>query len=190
MPRSTHGRRSPEAGSAILITMLLVVSMLGGGAVLLNMQLHSSRSVAVVKQRISGQACAEAGLAAARGLVAANYSLWGPSLCNPPPPRGTGTCVIGSPTFEPVFLRSPAVDHDLDNDGTADFVLTLLDNDDEVAPATNNLAVDNDLQVYIVSTCIQNPENPIRVSELVRYTPGGTCYSTQLGGCGGAGNNK
>ena len=116
--------------------------------------------------------CAEAGLAAARPLVIANYKSWNDALA-------AGT--------EPSWLA--ALVHDLDGDGVADFTLKLVDNDDEV-PATNNPAVDNDLQVYIVSTCIMNAETPTTVSELVQFTPGTTCYPTQSGGCSGAGNNN
>jgi hypothetical protein len=182
-PRS----RRREAGSAILITLVIILALLGGGAVLVSMQLHATKSAGVVREKIGGTMCAEAGLAAARALVAANYQSWGPSLCNPPPPRGTGTCTIGAVASEPSWLA--AVDHDLDDDGVADFVLTLVDNDDE-APATNNMAVDNDLQVFVVATCVKNPELPVTVSELVQFTPGGTCYPTQLGGCAGTGNNN
>lgn len=167
--------------------MIMIVSLLGGGAVLVSMQLHSTKSAGVVRARINGTMCAEAGLSAARALVIANYTSWSSALCNPPAPRGTGTCVIGSTAAEPAWLS--AVSHDLDGDGVADFVLTLVDNDDE-APATNNMAVDNDLQIYIVSTCIMNPDSPVSVSELVQFTPGGTCYPTQLGGCTGTGNNN
>src|SRR5690606_3261174 len=125
---------------------------------------------------------------AARPGVAANYGSWNAGLCNPPAPRGNGSCTIGAQASEPAFLN--AVDHDLDDDGTADFVLTLVDNYDEVAPATNNMALDNDLQVFVISTCTKFSDMPVTVSELVQYTPGGTCYPTQLGGCAGTGNNN
>lgn len=181
MPTSRTRRR--EAGTAILITMLLSIALLGGGAVLVNLQLSSTRSAAVVSSRVKALTCADAGLATARTLVAANYAQWTAGLCNPPSPRGTGSCVIGSATAEPTWLRSPAVDHDLDDDGNDDFVLTLVDNDDE--SPSNNLAGDNDLQVWVVSTCTRYPDTPVQVMELVRYTPAGTCYDNQKLGCTG-----
>jgi hypothetical protein len=113
---------------------------------------------------MSGLSCAEAGLAAARAQTAANYATWTPSLCNPPPPRGTGVCVIGSPAAEPAWLRTPFVDHDLDNDGVDDFVLTLVDNED-----ADGMTSDSDQQVYVISTCTKYPDHQVQVSELVRY---------------------
>lgn len=180
--------RRAQRGSALLITLLLIVAMLAGGATFLSIQLRSSRASGLVKDRISSQSCAEAGLAAARTQVANNYGQWTSSLCNPPAPTGTGTCAIGSATAEPVWLRSPVVDHDLDDNGTSDFVLTLVDNDDEPAPMINDPTHDNDLQVWVISTCTIGDITAV-VRELVKYTPAGTCYQTQLGGCGGAGNS-
>lgn len=184
--RAPRARRR-EAGTAILITLLLIAAMLGGGATLLGMQLRSSRSAGLVRQKVTSQSCAEGGLAAARPLVIANYGQWTSGLCNPPSPAGTGSCVIGSAASEAAFLQSPAVDHDLDNNGTSDFVLTLVDNEDETA--TNDMTKDNDLQVWVISTCTSG-DVTTSARELVRYTPGGTCYQTQLGGCGGGGNSN
>lgn len=172
MPHHHPRSRSRERGSAILVTLIFIVALLGGGATLVSMQLHSTKSSGVVRARISGTMCAEAGLAAARPLVIANYKSWNAALAN---------------GLEPSWLV--ALSHDPDGDGVADFTLKLVDNDDE-APATNNAAVDNDLQIYIVSTCIMNAETPITVSELVQFTPGSTCYQTQSGGCSGGGNNN
>ncbi len=186
--RAPRARRQ-EAGTALLITLLLTVAMLGGGATFLGMQLRSTRGAGLARQRITSESCAEAGLAAARVAVASNYGQWTSGLCNQPAPNGTGTCVIGSATFEPNFLKSPAIDHDLDNNGTSDFVLTLLDNDDEIAPVANDPTKDNDLQVWVSSTCTSG-DITTTSRELVRYTPGGTCYQAQLGGCGGGGNSN
>ena len=178
---NTQQRRS-EAGTALLITLFLIVALLGGGATFLSMQLTSSKSAGVVKQKITSQACAEAGLVAGRSAVASNYPLWSVSFC-------TSSCVVGSASSEPTFLRSPLVDHDLDNNGTSDFVLTLVDNNDEVAPEANNPEVDNDLQAWLVSTCTMG-DITTSARELVKFMPGGTCYANQLGGCGGTGNSN
>jgi hypothetical protein len=170
--------RRPESGS-IVITAMLAVSLLGGGAVLVRMQLASTQSVAVTRSKITGNACAEAGLAAARAAVTNNYGLWGPALC-------AGSCVVGSTASEPSFLAS--IDHDLDNDGTADFVITLVDNDDETP--VSDKTKDNDLQVYVVSTCLIDPSVRVQVSELVEFTPPGNTYDSQAGGVMGYGNSK
>lgn len=173
----------------MLITLLLTSALLAGGAVMLGMQLKSTRSAGLVKQKITSEQCAEAGLIAGRSAVASNYGSWTGSLCNQAPPLGTGSCVIGSAASEPAWLNASVVDHDLDDNGTSDFVLTLIDNNDEVAPTANDPAVDNDLQVWVISTCTSG-DITTQVRELVKYTPGNTCYQAQLGGCGGGGNSK
>lgn len=181
--------RRKESGTAILITMIIIVGLLGGGAALLNVQMASSRSAATMKSKMTALYCAEAGLAAARSIVASSYSQWTGSLCNPSSPQGTGNCDPTSTAAEPSWLQAPTLSHDIDGDGVADFTVAIVDNNDEVSPAANNMTLDNDLQVYVVSTCIKSNEMHLTVSELVQYTPGGTCYSTQAGGCGGGGNN-
>jgi len=144
--------------------MIIITALLGGGAVLLSLQLQSSKSAGVVKSKVTGLTCAESGLAIVRTTVAANYANWTAALCNPPPPRGTGSCVIGSPASEPPWLSM--LSHDIDGDGTPDFVITLIDNDDEVP---SNMAVNSDQDVTIVSTCVMQPDSPTRVLETVHY---------------------
>ncbi len=179
--RGNSACRRREAGTAILVTLVLIVALLGGGAVLVGMQFQSTRAAGLVTSRAKALACAEAGVVAARSAVAANYALWSTSLCNPPAPRGTGSCVIGSAAGEPSWLQGSAIDHDIDNDGNDDFVITLVDNDDEIG--ANNLALDNDLQIWVVSTCTSNPELQVQVMELVLFTPKQPCYDPQKLGC-------
>ena len=114
--------------------------------------------------------CAEAGVATALAAVATSYTQWNAALA-------AGT--------EPAWLA--VLDHDLDNDGAADFTLTLRDSDDETSIA-NDPSIDNDLAVYVVSACTKYPDAPVRVAQLVRYRGGGSCYQSQLGGCGGHNN--
>jgi hypothetical protein len=175
-------RRERERGGALLVTMILTASLLAGGAVLVSLQLKSTRSTELAKDRITSLYCAEAGLAAARQVVASNYAQWNASLCNPPAPEGTGTCVIGSVASQPSWLA--AIDNDLDDDGAPDFVITLVDNRDD---SPDDPTVDNDLQVFVVSTCTMFPDR-LQVRELIRFNAGGNCYQAQLGGCGGNGN--
>lgn len=149
-----------------MTTMIVIAALLAGGAVLLGMQLSSSRSTGVVKSSTSALHCAESGLIAGRKVVEASYAIWNSGLCNPAPPRGTGTCVIGTPASEPVWLREPAVPHDLDGDGNPDFVLTLVDNVDD---SPNDPTTNSDQEVQIISTCIMYPDTPAQVTEHVRY---------------------
>ena len=165
--------RNPQRGSAMLITVLLVTALFAGAAVLVSMQLASTRSTDVTRTGLSSLYCAEAGLAAARSVVANNYAGWAGSL--------------GSAS-EPSWLSG--INHDLDGDGSPDFMITLKDNDDELPPLTNDLTRDNDLQVFIVSTCTKYPETKKQVEELVQFNLNATCYQSQEGGCGGNGNSN
>jgi hypothetical protein len=166
--------RDRERGSAMLVTLILVAALLGGAAVMVSTQLASNRSTDLVRTGLAAADCAEAGLAAARSVVTANYGQWAGSI-------GTGT--------EPSWLAS-AINHDLDGDGAADFTITLQDNDDELPPATNDKTRDNDLRIFVVSRCIKYDEVPREVQELLQYSGGGSCYQSQLGGCAGNGNSN
>jgi len=166
-------RRDRERGSAMIVTMIVVTSLLAGSAALVSMQMSGNRSTDLTRTGISALYCAEAGLVAARPVVAASYARWNGSL-------GTGA--------EPGWLSS--INHDVDGDGVADFVITLKDNDDELPPLTNDPTHDNDLKIFIVSTCTKYPDAPKQVMELVQYNGGGNCYQSQQGGCGGNGNSN
>ncbi|MEJ7601743.1 MAG: hypothetical protein WKG01_27835 [Kofleriaceae bacterium] len=165
--------RHSESGSAILIVLVVMVALLGGGAALVSTQLKATRSTDLTRTSAAALHCAEAGLAAAREVVAANYGGW--------------TAALGQST-EPTWLA--AVSHDVDGDGVKDFTISLRDNDDEQAPLANNTALDNDLAIYVTATCIKYPEIQKQVSELVLYNGAGGCYESQLGGCGGNGNSN
>lgn len=154
----------------MLITMILITSMLAGGAVLVNLQLGSTRTAGLAHAKMSATYCAESGLATARSAITANYPLWNAALA-------AGT--------EPAWLA--AIPHDLDGDGVADFRITLRDNEDETPL---DPARDNDLTVYVVSRCIKYDDAPGEVMELVRFNGGANCYQSQFGGCGGNGNEN
>jgi hypothetical protein len=166
-------RRARQRGSAMLVTLIIVSALLAGAAVLVSMQLASNRSADLTRTGLSSLFCAEAGLDAARPIVAGNYPGWTGNL-------GTGT--------EPAWLST--LNHDIDGDGKPDFVITLKDNDDELPPNVNNPAIDNDLSIFVVSTCInpKYPDTQKQVEELVYFSGGGTCYHSQFGNCN-ANNN-
>jgi len=165
--------RQSQRGSAMLVTLILIAALLAGAAVLASMQLSSTRSSEVTRTGTTSMYCAEAGVVAARSIVAANYLNWTGNL-------GTGT--------EPTWLSTALGTHDIDGDGSADFMVYLKDNDDEVG--VQNPLVDNDLRIFIVSRCTKYTENMKEVEELVQYSGGGTCYQSQQGGCGGNGNSN
>lgn len=167
--------RRPERGTAILITLIVIVALLGGGAVLVGMQMSSTRSTEVARSNMTALYCAEAGLNAARRPVLAGYTAdgtWGNFL-------GTGT--------QPTYVDAANIDHDLDGDGGDDFLITLEDNDDEIG-FTAAPTIDNDLHIYIVSTCTKFPENRKQVRELIRFKVAQQYYNAQQGGIGGNNN--
>ncbi len=166
-------RRPRQRGSAMLVTLIIVSSLIAGAAVIVSMQMSSNRAAEVTNTGVTALYCAEAGLSAARPVVIASYLSWAGNL-------GTGT--------EPTWLS--AIDHDVDNDGTSgDFTITLKDNDDELTGA-NDTSVDQDLRIFVVSTCNMFPDSPKQVMELVRYSGGGQKYKAQAGGNQGNGNDN
>ena len=177
-----RARRNGQRGTAILITMLLTVALLGGGAVLLGMQLSGTKSVDVSRTKTLALHCAEAGITAARQGVAAAYTSWAGQICNPPAPEGTGTCVIGGVAGEAAVLAGLNREPTPPPEG-ADFRIHLVDNDD----GDGNMAADNDLQVYVVSTCIKYGEIKQQVRELIKITPGNQGREEQKNGSIGIG---
>ena len=166
--------RSNERGSAMLVTMIVIASLIAGGAVLVSLHASSNKATELNRGGMTALYCAESGLSAARAAVAANVTNWNAALA-------AGT--------EPSWLDNSVFSHDLDGDNVDDFRITLMDDDDETS-GTNNKSVDINYKVFVVSTCTKYPDTPKQVMELVEYTPSATCYSAQEGGCNGRGNGN
>ena len=177
LQRAPAPARERQRGSAMLVTLIIIASLLAGAAVLVSLQINSNRSTDLTRSGMSALYCAEAGLSAARSVVAQNYSQWNATLA-------------AGGTTEPSWLASGIGSHDLDGDGVDDFAVYIKDNDDEQSPLSNDLTHDNDLQVFVVSTCIKYPDTPKAVTELILYNGGTGCYPWQIGGCGGDGNGN
>ena len=174
--------RDPQRGSAMLVTMIVISSLIAGAAVLVSMQLASNRATDVARTGLAATYCAEAGLSAARAQVAANYTLWNNELTS---------CNATYPCAEPAWLSQTYINHDIDNDNQPDFQLYIRDNDDELPPGVNDPKHDSDLRIFVVSRCIKYADTPKEVEELVEYSGGGTNYRTQQGlGRYSSGNNN
>ena len=139
--------RQRERGGALVVVMLVITATIAVSVALAAIQRKSSHAAQTTQTTTTGLYCAEAGLTAARAAVLANVAVWDASLAS-------GT--------EPTWLSM--ISHDLDGDLAPDFTVTLSDNDDE---AVNNLAHDSDGTIYIVSTCIKQPDSRTQVKELV-----------------------
>ncbi len=157
-----------ERGSAMLVTLIIIASLLAGAAVLVSMQLSSTRSSDLTRSGMASLYCAEAGLTATRTAVAANRTSWVGNI-------GTGV--------EPSWLAS--IDHDLDGDTLPDFRVTLQDDDDDT-DAVN----DSNEKIFLVSRCIKYVDTQKVVMELIEYIPVANCYPSQEGGCNGRGNGN
>jgi hypothetical protein len=166
-------KRVSQRGSAMLVAMILMAALLAGAAVLASLQLSSSRSTEMTRSGITALYCAEAGLTATRSAIATNQGSWNTSL-------GTG--------IEPTYIQSPTISHDVDGDGSPDFIVTLEDNYDEIPPTPQNQNSDSDGKIYIVSRCTKFTDTPREVRELISFTSLKHCYGSQRGGCGGNGN--
>jgi hypothetical protein len=174
-------QRNGQRGSAMLVTMIVISSLLAGAAVLVSMQLASNRSGDLTRSGLSATYCAEAGLNIARPAVIANYQLWNAALA---------TCGAGPyPCAEPAWLAS--LNHDGSGGSGSDFTLYLKDNDDELPPSPNDLTHDSDLRVFVVSRCTKYGETIKEVEELIEYSGGGMNYRSQQGlGRYSGGNNN
>jgi type II secretory pathway pseudopilin PulG len=169
--------RERERGSAMLVTLIVISSLIAGGIVLASMQMQSMRSTRLVRNGLSAEYCAEAGVIAAHQTVALNYSQIGTTLTADP--YGTGA--------QPAWLGDGAFSHDLDGDGSDDFQINIMDDDDE---NPSNLNQDFNHKVWIKSTCIKYSDTPKQVMELVSVSGGGSCYNAQAGGCDGNNNTN
>jgi hypothetical protein len=174
-------KRSSEHGGAMLVTLILISSVLTGASVMVSMQLSSNRQTELVRTGLSSNYCAEAGLVAARSVVATQYTNWASAL---------QACASGPfPCAEPQWLKTAVGSHDLDGDGVDDFALYIKDDDDELTGA-NDTSVDTNLRVYLISRCIKYPDYQREMQELVQFSGAGQGYESQQGGNGGNGNTN
>ena len=171
-------RRRKEHGGAMMVTLIIILVLLAGAAMLVSIEVNSTRSTGMTRTGVTAMYCAEAGLTGARQVVANNYGQWPNNFCTNP---NHDLCT------EPTWIQSGFV-HDLDGDGDVDVKVLLVDNDDEVASGlANDPAVDVDRRVFIVAKCLTFPEAQRELSELVEVEGGVACNEAQKGKGTGAG---
>ena len=160
-----------QRGASLVVTLMVVTALLTAGALALYLQMADTHSAQYVTQSRGALFCAEAGLSAARDYISDNYADW---------PQMLDTDTSNDPDGYPV-------EGDLDGDGTMDWRVTIRDDDDEFP--TNNANVDANGTIFMVSACLQYPDTPREVLELVSFSGGGTNYRNQQGqGAGGTNN--
>ena len=168
-------RRRKEHGGAMMVTLIIILVLLAGAAMLVSIEVNSTRSTGLTRTGVTAMYCAEAGLAAARQVVANNQANWSSgalgSLCTTPDTRAA--CV------EPAWIQGGFI-HDLDGDGDVDVKILLIDNDDEIP---TDLTKDSDRRIFIVAQCLTFAESQRELSELVEATCGEACYNEGEGAC-------
>ncbi len=142
----------------MLVLLIVIVVLLAGGAVVASMHVGNTREADLSKTSMSATYCAEAGLAAAIPVIAANHLLWAANLCTT---RPYSTCA------QPALLGPAAFNHDLDGDGVADVEVVIADNDDEVP---NNNTVDVDQKLFVSARCLKFSDANREVTELVDFS--------------------
>lgn len=171
----------------MLVTLIIITSLLAGGAVLVSLQLASNRSADLSRTSMSSLYCAEAGLSAARAVIAATpHTSWAALLCTQTDPS---LCTEGGdgPTGA---LNALVMGRDLDipADGTIDVEVYIRDNDDE--PGANDYSVDNDMRIFLGARCLRYPDNIKVVEELIEHNGGTSCIGNMLGGADSDGNTN
>lgn len=162
-----------QRGAAMAITLILTTALLGAGALALYLQMSDTKAARSMTESRSALFCAEAGLASGRAYVALHAVDWPLMLDDDDTNDPDGYPITG----------------DLDGDAVDDWIVTIRDNDDELAPAANVPTVDADGTIFMVSTCTKHPEAPREVLEMLSFGGGGTNYRNQLGQGGGGTNN-
>jgi hypothetical protein len=167
-------RYRAQRGAALVTTTIILTSMMIAAASSIYLLTTETRSAGYAASARRALFCAEAGLAAARDVVANNYATWGTAL---------DADLNNDPSWYPI--RGTV-------DGTSsgnDFEVTLRDNDDEMVPLANDLFLDSDLRVFVISRCVRYSEYPRTLTELVEYRAGGNAYRNQSGqGAANTGN--
>jgi hypothetical protein len=167
--------RNRQRGAAMLVVMIVMAALMTAGGLAIYVSSSETRSTGYVSANRQAMFCAEAGLAAARATVTANYQSW-------------DLAIDGDDGNDPAWypIRGYLVDGGV---GDFDYEVTIRDNDDEQAPAANDPSKDSDLQVYMTSACLKYPDSPKTVTELIQYQGGGYTYRNQSGqGAGNTGN--
>ena len=149
-----------ERGSVMLLVVVILAALLAGGAIALSLVVSDTRSSQFANSSRSALFCAESGLAAARGTIAANSPVWNEMLDADP---------SNDPTWYPIR-------GDLDGDLIADYEVIIRDNGDEFSPTPDNPNEDNDAKVFVVSRCIRFPNYPRAVMELVTFQSASSNY--------------
>lgn len=172
-------KRDRERGSAMLVTLILIAALLAGVAVLVSLQLTTSKSTELTRVGLQSLHCAESGLAASHGDVALNRSVVLTHLTANSYSAATPAQWQVIPSFITTAHR------DVDGDGVTDVDIWIIDNED-----VNDYTQDSDSRVWLISRCTKYPDAPKEVRELIQFAGGATQYDWQEGRAFGNNNSN
>ena len=164
-----------ESGMAMVLVITILAALLGIAAVGLSIQLNSTKSTSLIKDKRAALFCAEAGLANAREILIQNRGEWSTVL------SGTATGWYNLSTGAPLGITG-----DADNQGGAqDYTVTIRDDGDDTDPAS-----DQNNTIIVTSTCLLYASTaPATVLEVLSIVPAGNQYADQANQ-GSAGTNE
>ena len=166
-----------QRGAAMIVVLIVMAALMTAGGLALYVSTSETRSTGYIAAGRQALYCAEAGLAAARATVTANYNQWGQVLDEDGQNDPAWYPIQGTLSDDPT--------------GAPDYEVRIRDNDDEMAPATNDPEVDSDMKVWVESTCLKYPDTSRTVTELIQYQSTGYVYRNQAGqGGGNTGNTN
>ncbi len=191
--------KTRSRGSALLNALLLTGILLLIVLLVLSFAAANRRRAIRHARALDRESCAFTGLNYARTYFANNFGNWNtylaaPAQYNPIPP---GTADPSSSTLK---AARPELFLDLDADTRPDVYVFVRDNQDELPPATQNFALDNDQNVIVGALCISTTLQPRRedgtidtdsqmVESLLSFNQTGSTYRSQAGaGASGTGN--
>jgi hypothetical protein len=172
-------RRDRERGSAMLVTLILISALLAGVAVLVSLQLTTSKSTALTRVGLQSLHCAESGLAASHGDVALNKTAVIAHLLA----NSYNGSVPAQWQVIPSFITT--AHRDVDGDGATDVDIWIIDNED-----ANGYTLDSDSRVWLISRCTKYPDAPKEVRELIEFGGSPTQYDWQEGRAFGNNNSN
>ncbi len=167
-------KRNGERGSAMLVTLILIAALLAGVAVLVSMQLTTTKSTEQTRVGAMSLHCAEAGLAATRGIAAASKAGIVTHLAAATYAESLPAQWQVIPSF--ISTSYPTL-RDIDGITGNDVDIWIIDNEE----SDNNYALDADSRVWLISRCTKYPDNPKEVRELIEFAGAPTQYDWQEG---------
>lgn len=195
--------REDQRGSAIIVSMGIVILVLLTVLALISFSgLSRSRATAMLRS-MNRLTCAQDGLELARAYYGRNFPSWNnylsqPSIYNPVATAWNTTPAV--PTSAALQTSNPELFADLDGDGVNDVYIYIRDNADELPPAVNNPARDNDQNVIAGALCISKTLTPHLqngsvdptlqyVEGLLNYNMANSVYRASAH-CGGTGSGN